>query len=211
MPAVSSRAFPNAYLDTDETPRHFPWRRVAAVVGASGVAYFGLTILALSIFDGDYSPISQAASEYGVGRFAAEMNLGFLVGGIGFLAFAWAVSKKESVIGSRAVAVLLFIAGLVLIMNSYFTTNPEGAPATLHGTIHGFGGLIFFITAPLAVVLLSRRFGRGAMVVTVACLALGFALLGAGAGLGGLAERVILLVIFTGVVIGSLVQAGLAL
>ena len=51
-----------------------------ARVGVLGVSYFGLTILLLSLLDPDYNPISQAASDYGVGRFAIKMTLGFLVG-----------------------------------------------------------------------------------------------------------------------------------
>ena len=69
--------------------------RTLARVGALGVSYFGLTILLLSIVDTDYNPISQVASDYGVGRFAIEMNVGFLVGGIGLIALAWVIGRQE--------------------------------------------------------------------------------------------------------------------
>jgi hypothetical protein len=52
---------------------------------------------------------------------------------------------------------LLFVAGLVLFMDSYFTTNLEGGPATSHGTIQEFGGFIFFITAPIGPLLVARK------------------------------------------------------
>src|SRR5207253_4748651 len=105
---------------------------------------FGLVILLLSLLDTDYNPITQAASDYGVGRFAIEMNLGFFIAGIGMCAFALANVLQKQRIKSRVGPAFLFIAGVVLVMDSYFTTNAEGGPATLHGTIHGFGGLFFF-------------------------------------------------------------------
>ncbi len=132
------------------------------------------------------------------------MNTGFFVGGIGMVAFALTVRSPTSNRGSRAGAVLLFIAGLVLIMDSYFTTNVESAPPTLHGTIHGFGGLIFFITAPVGVLVTARKFGTRRFVLTLAGLIVGFGLLLANLNLGGLAERVILFVIFSSVVVDSL-------
>jgi hypothetical membrane protein len=174
--------------------------RNLARVAIVGVSYFGLTILLLCVFDTEFNPITQAASDYGVGSFALEMNLGFFVGGIGLIAFAWAVSSRNTARRSRVGSVLFFVAGLVLIMDSYFTTNVEGGPSTLHGLIHGFGGFIFFITAPVGVLLVSRKFGRRRVLIAAMGLTVGFALLASNAGLSGLAERVILLVIFSSVV-----------
>jgi hypothetical protein len=179
-------------------------RTVLAWVWVTGVSYFGLTILLLSLLDADYSPISQAASDYGVGRFAIEMNLGFLLGGVGMIAFALVVGGRGAAAQrSRAGSALFFVAGLVLMMDSYFTTNMEGAPATLHGTIHGFGGFVFFITAPIGVLVVSRKFGRARVLAAAVGLVVGFAMLAANAGLSGLAERVILLVIFSSVIVAA--------
>ncbi len=198
------RAFPNAYLEVDEPPNRFPWERIAALMAVIGPAYFGLVILVLSLFDAEFNPISQAASDYGVGRFALEMNLGFFLGGVGLIAFAWSIGRKAAVLRSRTGSILFFIAGLVLIVDSFFTTNVEGGPATLHGLIHGFGGFAFFITAPIGVVLVSRKFVRVGFLVAVLGIAIGFSLLAINAGLSGLAERVIILVIFSTVIISSL-------
>jgi hypothetical membrane protein len=198
------RAFPNAYLEVDEPPNRFPWERIAALVAAIGPGYFGLVILVLSFIDTEFNPISQAASDYGVGRFAPEMNLGFFLGGIGLIAFAWSIGRREAALRSRAGSILFFIAGLVLIVDSYFTTNVEGAPATLHGLIHGFGGFVFFTTAPVGVILISRKFGRRGLLVAVLGMAIGFFLLAINAGLSGLAERAIILVIFSTVIASSL-------
>jgi hypothetical membrane protein len=191
-----TRAFPNAYLETDEPPRGLLRERGLALVSMVGTLYFGLTVLLLSLFDPDYNPISQVASDYGVGRYAFEMNVGFLIGGIGLIAFALGLARQNGRLKSRAGAGLLFVAGLILVMDSYFTTNLEGAPSTLSGTIHGFGGLIFFTTAPLGVLLTTRKQGRSRFLATLSALIVGFGLLVAGSlaslNVGGLAERIII-------------------
>ena len=177
--------------------------RVLVSVAIIGVSYFGLTILLLSILTTDYNPIIQLASDYGVGRFAIEMNLGFLIGGIGLIAFGLAISRI-----SRVGSVLLLIDGLVLILDSYFTTNIEGAPATFHGTIHGFGGAIFFFTAPVGMLLVSYRLGRSRFLPTLVAfiIVVIFEIANSALSLnaGGLAERVVLLVIFSSVIATSL-------
>jgi hypothetical membrane protein len=206
-PNGASSAFPNAYFDTDVPPRRLSQERIIASISVLGTSFFGLTILALTLFDPDYNSISQAASDYGVGRFALEMNLGFFVGGIGLIAFAWLIGRKDAVTKSRAGSALFLIAGFVLMMNSYFTTNVEGGPSSLHGTIHGLGGFVFFVTAPVGTILVSRKFGRGRIVANIIGLIVGFSLLAVNAGLSGLAERAILLVIFSVVILDSISQA----
>jgi hypothetical membrane protein len=170
--------------------------RALALVGAVGAIYFALTILLLSLFDPDYSPISQVASDYGVGRYALEMNLGFLVGGVGLIAFAVGLAKEAGRLRSRAGASLMFVAGSVLVINSYFTADLEGAALTFHGTVHAFGGLFFFVCAPIGVLLVTRKLGRRAFLATLLAVLFGFGLLAVGPLLsldaGGLAERVII-------------------
>ncbi len=180
-------------------------RRVLALLAILGVGYFELVIVALSLIDTEFSPISEAASLYGVGRYAVEMNLGFLVGGIGMISYALAVHGERT--GKRSVlgAVLLFIGGLVLIMNSYFTTNVPGQPTTLHGTIHGLGGFLFFTLVPAGILLIARKFGRLQLSITLVILLIGGGLLLANTNAAGLAERIILSLIFATVIFRSLV------
>jgi len=196
-------AFPNAYVETDEPHIRSPLSRLSRILAITGTAYFGLTILVLTLFDSDYSPVAQAASDYGVGRFAFEMNLGFLIGGVGLLSYAIAINSQDAKSRTRAGAVLFLIAGAVLIMDSYFTTNVEGGSQTLHGLIHGLGGFVFFITAPIGTLLVARKFGRVRVFATILMLGAGFFLLAANVNAGGLAERVILLVIFASVMVTS--------
>ncbi len=178
--------------------------RILSLVAFFGISYFGLVILLLSLFDTDYNPITQFASDYGVGRLAIVMNLGFLIGGSGLCAFAIANVLQKQRINSSLGPAFLFVAGGVLIMDSYFTTNIEGGPSSLHGTIHAFGGFFFFITAPLGILLVSRRASPRRTLVTLIGLVIGFIVLGAPDNATGLAERLILLVIFSSVIVASL-------
>jgi hypothetical membrane protein len=178
--------------------------RILSLVALSGVSYFGLVILLLSLLDTEYNPITLPASDYGVGRFAIAMNFGFLIAGIGICAFALANVLQKQRVRSRVGPALLFVAGLALIMNSFFTTNAEGGPATLHGTIHAFGGFIFFTSAPIGVLLISRHVSRTRTITTLVGLIIGFIVLGLPYNASGLAERLILLMIFSSIIVASL-------
>ncbi len=181
-----------------------PISRMLLTFSILAVSYFGLVILVLSLFDRDYNPISDAASDYGVGRFAIPMNLGFLIAGIGFIAFSVAYYQIRQERKSRVGPAFVFFAGLILVMDSYFTTNLPGAPPTLHGTIHGFGGLLFFISAPVGILLVSQKISRSRFLVTLLALLIGYVVLGLPINAGGLGERLILLVIFVAVIVFSL-------
>src|SRR5579872_3300789 len=102
----------------EKTLREEKTIRALAFFTIFSVAYFGLVILVLSLFDADYNPITLPASDYGVGRFAPEMNFGFFIAGIGFISFAVANLRQRTQSKSRIATGFLFVAGLVLIMNS---------------------------------------------------------------------------------------------
>jgi hypothetical membrane protein len=183
--------------------RSFKIQRILPLIAIIGVSYFGLVILLLTFFDSEFNPITEAASDYGVGHFAIAMNLGFFVAGVGFVAFALSYARQKMQRKSKASSILLIIAGLVLMMDSVFTTNLPGGAPSLHGTIHGFGGFFFFITAPIGALLISRKQGRLEFLITLVALIIGFVILGAPINAAGLAERVVLLVIFSSIIINS--------
>lgn len=180
--------------------------RVLILVSVLGVLYFGLVILLLSTLTSDVNPVTEVASLYGIGPYAIEMNTGFFMGGIGMLAFAITIwSPSSGPYRSRVGAVLLFIAGLVLVMDSYFNTDPPAGPTTTHGIIHAFGGLFFFITGNLGLLTVARKFSRMRFLLTLTGVLVGFVLLAdASLDAGGLAERLILLVIFASVIADAL-------
>ncbi|HEV2389723.1 MAG TPA: DUF998 domain-containing protein, partial [Nitrososphaerales archaeon] len=131
---------------------------------------------------------------------------GFFLGGRGLLAFALTVwSPASGPRRSRGGAVLLFIAGLALAMDSYFTTDPQTGPTTAHGIVHAFGGLFFFIAGSLGVLAVAKKFSRLRLLLTLVGILAAFALLAdSSLDAGGLAERLILLVVFTSVIVDGL-------
>ena len=178
---------------------------LAAVVG---VAYLGLVILFLSLFTSEYSPIAQLASDYGVGTYGPEMNSGFFLAGAGILCMALTVISSRRRRGERVGGVLLVLSGIALVANAFFQTDLEGAAATPHGTVHALAGVVFFIIAPVGLLLVNRGLGRrrffwtlGAFAAVVAVLAFDGIF---GLNASGLAERVAILAIFSSLILTSM-------
>jgi hypothetical membrane protein len=191
-------------VSTNKVLRGEKITRALALFTIFSVEYFGLVILAFSMFDQDYNPITLPASDYGVGRFALEMNLGFFLAGIGFIAFAVANLRQRTERRSRVATGFLVVAGLVLTIDSYFHTNLQGQPADTGAVIHGFGGFFFFLTAPIGILLVARKLSRSSFLITLVALLIGFVILGAPDNAGGLAERVLLAVIFFSVILDTI-------
>lgn len=182
-------------------------KKFLCLVTICGVSYFGLVILILSLLSNDYNPMNHFASDYGVGRFAIEMNLGFLVGGIGFIAFALSIFSNSGRIFTAG-SILLAIAGLILGINAFFPTDVEGAPHTLHGIVHALGGGNFFLTAPIGILLTSYRLGKNRFMIILSALATSVIFFVMNTALlldaGGLAQRIMLLVVFSSIIALSL-------
>jgi hypothetical membrane protein len=195
------RAYPNAYVSTDEPPRKPLLTRALGAVAAAGVGYLGLVILLLSLFSSVYSPVTQVASDYGVGTYAPEMNSGFFLAGVGMLSLAVAVFTTSMGRAEKAGAAFLILAGIDLLVDSFFSTDIEGAAATLHGTVHAVAGVAFFISASIGILLVTEGLGRRGFVVTTLAVAVGLVFLILNVALSldanGLAERIIILVVFT--------------
>jgi hypothetical membrane protein len=200
-PNSPARAFPNAYLETDEPPRRSLFDTLLASLTIAGIGYLGLVILLLSLFTSEYSPITQVASDYGVGTYAVEMNAGFLLAGVGTISLALAGLLSLEGRSARAGSLLFLPAGASLIVNAFFSTDIEGAATTVHGTIHGLGGVVFFITAPVALLLVGHGLGRRRFALTLLAVALGVGALVLDSVMAldaaGFAERVLILVVFS--------------
>lgn len=198
------RAFPNAYISTDEPPRRSLLRRALCIVALLGVTYLGLVILVLSILSTEYNPITQVASDYGVGPFAPAMNFGFLVAGVGVISLGLAIASSRLRASAKVGGVILLVSGSALLIDAFFATDVEGAARTLHGTIHGVGGAAFFFTAPVALLLMSHGLGRMRFLRTLVALVVAVIVLVSNAVLSlnasGFAERVVILVIFVSLI-----------
>ncbi len=182
-------------------------RSALALLAIAGVAYLGLVILVLSLLTSQYSPVTQVASDYGVGPYAAAMNLGFFVSGLGAISLALATYGSGSSGTRRAGAALLVPAGLALMTNGFFQTDIEGAATTMHGVIHSLGGVVFFLASPVGLLLVSGATGGRRFTVTLLAFAVGAALLALNGALGlnaaGLAERVMILFVFGSYIAGA--------
>jgi hypothetical protein len=201
-------AFPNAYVSTDEPPRRSATKRGLCLVATFGVSYLGLVILALTFLSGEYNPVTQFASDYGVGAYAFWMNSGFFLAGIGMLSLCTVLSLSAGGRGERGGGVLLLPAGVSLILNSVFATDIEGAPQTFHGLVHGLAGVVFFLCASVGLLLVSGGLGRRRFLVAVAAFGAAAMVVALNGALGldatGLAERVAILVIFSAAILTSI-------
>jgi len=198
-------AFPNAYVSTDEPPGR-SWKLSAlCLLAMAGVGYLGAVILLLSLVTKEYSPVTQVASDYGVGTYSLAMNAGFFFAGIAVISLAAAILTSSRQRVQRVGAILLLLSGLMLLTNAFFQTDIEGAVSTLHGTVHGLAGVVFFIASPIGLLLVNRSFGRVRFVLTFAAFALGygFVLVNSVAGLdaAGLSERIVILFVFSSLIL----------
>ncbi len=198
-------AFPNAYISTDEPPRRSALRAALCVTAMVGIGFLGLVILVLSLFSTDYSPVTQVASDYGVGRYALEMNAGFFLAGVGMLSLAVVTMTSNLRRSARVGGALLLPGGVALILNAFYQTDLEGAARTFHGLVHGLGGAVFFFTAPVALLLISAALGRrrfaltlGAFLAVVVALILNSAM---ALNASGLAERFLIGAVFSSAIL----------
>ncbi len=194
-------------MSTDEPPGRSWTRSALCLLAIAGVGYLGAVILILSLASGQYNPITQVASDYGVGTYAPEMNSGFFFAGVGVISLAAATLTSGGSRARKVGAALLFPAGLALVVNAFFQTDVEGAARTLHGTIHGLGGAVFFFTSPVGLLLIGWDLGRRRFALTLMAFVVGVALLALDGVLnlngGGLAERVMILFVFASLVLTS--------
>ena len=134
------------------------------------------------------------------------MNAGFLLAGAGVVSLA-VVELSEPGLQTKAGGLLLVLAGLALVVSGLNQTDIEGAAATFHGQVHNVAGVVFFLTSPVAVVLSSSRFGRRWFAVALSAVAGAAAFVVADGvlelGATGLAERLVILVVFASLILTS--------
>lgn len=200
-PTLTSLAFPNAYIETDEIPSHVLREKALALVGLAGLAYFGMTVLVLHFEPTGYNPVTQAVSDYAVGPFGYLMSAGFFLGGVGVVALGFALALRRSLRRMFRLGSFMFVvAGLALISVAFFPTDLEGAASTLHGTLHSLLSQIVFSFGPIGMLLVSYTRGRRWFVLTLSLYAATGAYLSANLalslGAGGLAERLFILFLF---------------
>jgi hypothetical membrane protein len=170
------------------------------MIGMVGVVYLGITTLILHLQPTGYDPIRQVVSDYAVGHFGTEMALGFFAGGVGVAALAIAILLTSIHRTLKIGSIPLFVTGVALFIVGAFPTDLEGAPITVHGTIHSILSLFVFTLGPLGMVVISYGYNRKWFLATL----LGFVVTSVfavsvqlGFGAMGLAERGLIAVLLT--------------
>jgi hypothetical protein len=132
-----------------------PTARTLLALGAVGAGYYTLTVLAMHAVQPEVDPLYSTGlpSEYALGRWGWLVGLGFVVFGLGVLAFAVGLRMTLSA-GRRATAsaVLFGINGLGLVGAGLFTTDPPLADGTVGYTISGQMHALFGLLAGLSLI-----------------------------------------------------------
>ena len=123
-----------------------------ALTAAAFVCGYPCLVIAANLAQRDsYNAASEAMSNLALGRDGWVMTLAFLSLGVGIVMMAALVRRLES----RAVVgpVLLLASSVTTFLSAVFQTDADGAPSTLHGTVHialGLGSFVLVIAAMVA-------------------------------------------------------------
>lgn len=134
-----------------------------ALIAIAGITVFSVVVPAMHLLRPDLDPARRFVSEYAGGPYGALMTAGFVALGAGSLALALGLYRGASPAGrSRAGLILLAVWGVGGLVVAVFPADPQGAPPTTHGAIHGLAAAVAFFSLGPAALLLARRFGRDA-------------------------------------------------
>jgi hypothetical protein len=179
-------------------------------VATVGIAYFTLIIVALHFLRPDLNPLSRPTSEYAVGPYGFLMNSAFF--SMSLVSFALVIGLYQEVsqpARSRIGLALLGVWGVGVLIAMIFPIDPEGAPQTISGTIHGINGPLAFLSLTAGTILVSRRFNqdgkwrpihRTALILSLVMLAVfiaTFVNIATESGFAGLCQRIFLAALVT--------------
>ena len=128
-----------------------PTRTLAVATGAFILAYPILVVAANVVQRDSYDLASEAMSNLALGRAGWLMTLAFISLGIGNLLAAACVRRlaPRAIVGPA----LLMASACTTLLSAVFQTDADGAPTTLHGTIHialGIGSFVLVIASMTA-------------------------------------------------------------
>lgn len=131
--------------------RQLSTRALAIAAAAFVIGYPCFVVAANVIQRGQYDAASEAMSNLALGRDGWLMTLAFISLGIGNLLMAPLVRR----LAPRAIAGpgLLAASACTTLLSAVFQTDADGAPSTLHGTIHialGLGSFVLVIASMIA-------------------------------------------------------------
>lgn len=128
-----------------------------ATISIIGTAIFVVLIASLH-FVSDIDPIQRPTSEYAVGPSGYLMTLAFLALSVSTWALVMGLGRDLSELArSRLGLGFLGVFGIGVLVAAIFPIDLEGAPQTLHGTIHSINGPLTFLSLVVGTNLVSRR------------------------------------------------------
>jgi Protein of unknown function (DUF998) len=123
-----------------------------SIIAAIFTALQATSLIVLHLLPTDYNPVSDAVSDYGVGRYRGWFWSQALSGGLACLALGIALAGLHPFTPTQAV-VALIVTAVSRFLIPFFATDQGGSRfQTLHGIIHmilavlAFGGLIWAAT-----------------------------------------------------------------
>ena len=189
----------------EPTSRQSKW---LLYLGLSGQAIFVILVAFLHFIRHDHNPISQALSEYAVGRWGILLNGSLFALALGsnaiVLLLLQALPRSRP---SKAGLGLLALWGVGTFVAGAFPLDAAGDPLSLSGTIHAVASVIAFVSVVAGINILSmagaipvrsgsyRKISKGLGHWMATLFVLLFALIPA--GWGGLGQRALVaLVLF---------------
>ena len=142
-------------INTSRTTR----TQAAAWAGIAAPILFVATFLALEVVQGSqYDRVSETISALAARDFGWVLRVGFVT--LGALTVIFAIGLHRSIAPSRAGfagPLLLGVSGIANVIAAVFPVQLAADGTTYTPTSHLVGGVIFFSTAAVSLLLLSRR------------------------------------------------------
>jgi MFS family permease len=131
--------------------RHLPTRTLALVAAAFVLGYPCFVIAANVVQRNQYDAAREAMSNLALGREGWLMTVAFISLGVGSPLIAVLVRRlaPRAIVGPG----LLTATACTTLLSAVFQTDADGAPSTLHGTIHvalGLGSFVLVIASMTA-------------------------------------------------------------
>jgi hypothetical membrane protein len=131
--------------------------RRLALAALTGVGVFPVIVVVLNLVQASegYRATRDAISNLALGRDGGLMAVAFCSLALGTLAFAALLHRTSSHALVRTC--LLGLAGVLSFVSAAFHTDPTGASATTHGTIHNTAGIATFVSMLLSMAISAAR------------------------------------------------------
>jgi hypothetical protein len=148
-------------------------RRLAELASVC-VGAFLVALVALPLLRPDLDVLRRWVGEYASGPYGGLMNLAYVALGVGAEALALGLARAG---GGRLGPACLGVAGLGAFMSAILLQDPtDGSPGTFAGTLRQILLMPTFLSLTVALLSLSRRFGRSPEWQPIARAALGLAI-----------------------------------